>query len=238
MTNQDQDQVQVQDPHEIYYPTIQKAKLSSNRRESIFPNENENENENEADLASHGPERIRLSPDDNTELPFSIRPSDRPTKPPTFADMATRAAQLSDEVKRTNTDYRKLREEYEASIVSHNQLAEENDQLKTEMTRIEGKLNHQEDQLTRYRALLYERGLNNSRSNSKSPESARTTEKTTQRSMRFPDPPILTDGKDPDIDDWLVQTRGKMEANADHMPTERQRMVYVQGRLAGLAMKL
>lgn len=55
--------------------------------------------------------------------------------------------------------------------------------------------------------------------------------------MKFPDPPILTDGKDPDIDNWLVQMRGKLEANVDHMPTDRQQMVYVQSRVGGLAMK-
>ena len=35
----------------------------------------------------------------------------------------------------------------------------------------------------------------------------------------------------------LVQMRGQMEANADHMPTRCQRMVHVQGGVAGLAMK-
>ena len=38
--------------------------------------------------------------------------------------------------------------------------------------------------------------------------------------MRFSDPPIPIDGEIPDIDDWLVQMRGQMKANADHMPTK------------------
>lgn len=54
--------------------------------------------------------------------------------------------------------------------------------------------------------------------------------------MKFPDPPIFTNGKDPRIDHRLLQLRSKMETIADRMPTESFRMVYVQSRVGGDAM--
>lgn len=78
------------------------------------------------------------------------------------------------------------------STVSHNQLAEAMDQLKIKKYQLEGTCNHQEEELNRYRTLFYERGLENPRSNSKSPDpsTASNGEKTAQKLMRFPDPPM------------------------------------------------
>lgn len=55
--------------------------------------------------------------------------------------------------------------------------------------------------------------------------------------MKFPNPPILTNGKNPNIDNWLVQMHGKLKANVDHMSINQQQMVYVQSQVRGLAMK-
>lgn len=55
------------------------------------------------------------------------------------------------------------------------------------------------------------------------------------RSIRFPDPPVLTDGIDPSYDEWTLKMQNKLEANLDHFPTLRLQIGYIQNRLAGEA---
>ncbi len=57
------------------------------------------------------------------------------------------------------------------------------------------------------------------------------------RSIKLPDPPILTDGKDPAFDNWLLKMEGKLEANKDHFGTEAIRMAYIDSRTGGNAAK-
>ena len=57
----------------------------------------------------------------------------------------------------------------------------------------------------------------------------------TRRSTKLPDPPVLTDGKDPDYDLWARRMKSKLEANADHYPTESLRMAYLATRVEGTA---
>ena len=53
------------------------------------------------------------------------------------------------------------------------------------------------------------------------------------RSTKIPDPPILTDGKDPSFESWKLQMQDKLEVNVDHYPTRRAKMAYVFGRTGG-----
>jgi len=53
------------------------------------------------------------------------------------------------------------------------------------------------------------------------------------QSKKLPDPPILTDGKDPTFESWKLQMRDKLRVNADHFPTEEARMAYVFSRTGG-----
>ena len=48
-----------------------------------------------------------------------------------------------------------------------------------------------------------------------------------KKSVRLPDPPPLTDGRDPFLEDWINSVRKKFKANADHYDTEELRMAYV-----------
>lgn len=57
------------------------------------------------------------------------------------------------------------------------------------------------------------------------------------KSIKFPDPPVFTDGTDPQFEDWLLKTRTKLENNADHFSTEKMQMGYVQSRVGGIALK-
>jgi len=56
-----------------------------------------------------------------------------------------------------------------------------------------------------------------------------------KRSTKLPDAPVLTDGKEPQFTAWLIQIQGKLEANADHYPTEALKISYVATRCGGLA---
>jgi hypothetical protein len=55
------------------------------------------------------------------------------------------------------------------------------------------------------------------------------------KSVKIPDPPVLTDGKDPKFEPWLSRMRNKLKANADHYNTEELRMTYVENRVDGIA---
>lgn len=55
------------------------------------------------------------------------------------------------------------------------------------------------------------------------------------RSVRVPDPPVLTDGIDPDFDEWVMKMGHKLNANADYFPTAKLKIGYIQNRLGGRA---
>lgn len=56
-----------------------------------------------------------------------------------------------------------------------------------------------------------------------------------KKSSKIPDPPILTDGKEPRFEDWLLRIEDKLTANADHYPTPAMRLAYVKSRCGGKA---
>ena len=59
----------------------------------------------------------------------------------------------------------------------------------------------------------------------------------TKRSKKRPDPKELSDGEDPTFESWRILVRGILRANADHFPTEEDKMDYVFGRTTGKAQK-
>ena len=56
-----------------------------------------------------------------------------------------------------------------------------------------------------------------------------------KRSVRHPDPPILTDGKDPEFEGWTQDIQDKLDMNADHFPSDLEQAKYVIGRTGGKA---
>ena len=56
-------------------------------------------------------------------------------------------------------------------------------------------------------------------------------------SKKRPDPKELSDGTDPTFESWRILVRGKLRANADHFPTDEDKMDYVFGRTTGKAQK-
>lgn len=58
-----------------------------------------------------------------------------------------------------------------------------------------------------------------------------------RKTTKIPDPPMLTDGKEPRFKDWLLLITQKLTANADHFDTPQLRMAYVLSRCEGKARK-
>ena len=62
-------------------------------------------------------------------------------------------------------------------------------------------------------------------------------ESVARKSTKIPDPPMLTDGKEPRFEDWLLLMNQKLEANADPFNTSQLRRAYVASRCEGKARK-
>ena len=60
---------------------------------------------------------------------------------------------------------------------------------------------------------------------------------TSRKTTKIPDPPMLTDGKEPQFNDWLLLMSQKLAANADHFNTSQLRLAYVASRCEGKARK-
>lgn len=58
-----------------------------------------------------------------------------------------------------------------------------------------------------------------------------------QKTTKIPDPPTLTDGKEPRFEDWLLLMSQKLTANADHFNTPQLRIAYIASRCEGKARK-
>jgi hypothetical protein len=55
------------------------------------------------------------------------------------------------------------------------------------------------------------------------------------RSPKQPNPPLLSDGKDPTYTSWSILIRAKLQDNDDHFPSENSKLTYVYGRTTGAA---
>jgi hypothetical protein len=57
------------------------------------------------------------------------------------------------------------------------------------------------------------------------------------KTLKLPDPPILTDGKNPRYDDWVSLIKRRFVILAQHYPTAEHQIAYVQTRLGGRALE-
>lgn len=58
-----------------------------------------------------------------------------------------------------------------------------------------------------------------------------------RKPVKIPDPPLLTDGKEPRFNDWLLLMNQKLSAKDDHFNSSQLRMAYVASRCEGKARK-
>ena len=54
-----------------------------------------------------------------------------------------------------------------------------------------------------------------------------------QKSIKLPEPPVFTDGKNPTWDEWSSQAREKLSVNHDHFTTENSKTAWVLSRVGG-----
>ena len=47
--------------------------------------------------------------------------------------------------------------------------------------------------------------------------------KSSSKSEKVPDPPLLTDGKGPKFKDWMIEMKGDFMANADHFNNDQMK---------------
>ena len=66
-------------------------------------------------------------------------------------------------------------------------------------------------------------------------ESSSTPAPAARKTTKIPDPPMLTDGKEPQFDDWLLLVSQKLTANVDHVDNPQLRIAYVASRCEGKA---
>ena len=75
--------------------------------------------------------------------------------------------------------------------------------------------------------------MNALRQNRQTPPADATTSATSKKSTELTDPPVLTDGIEPEFSDWLSRMKKKLKINYDHYPTEEFKLAYAEGRIAG-----
>lgn len=56
-----------------------------------------------------------------------------------------------------------------------------------------------------------------------------------EKSVKFPDSPIFTDGLEPTWESWSYAVEEKLRINADHYPLDEDKVAYVIGRTSGKA---
>ena len=54
-----------------------------------------------------------------------------------------------------------------------------------------------------------------------------------KRSGKLPDPPLLTNNKEPTYENWKLEIKAKLQVNADHFDGLEARMAYVFSRTGG-----
>ena len=136
-----------------------------------------------------------------------------------------------------------LKKAYNDSIDRSNLATDMAESFQKRMNQLEGIVEYQKEELREARRQASETPTDKTREQSRphSPSRTPSTQRTDstsdkKKSMKLPDPPIFTDGKEISIDHWLTKMRSKLAANEDHMPTEVLKKAYVENRVGGEAM--
>jgi hypothetical protein len=133
-----------------------------------------------------------------------------------------------------------IREMYESSEATIATLKSQNSDLEEENLRLKddvSRRDEQADDLIEERDRLQRTVVHLAASRVGSMMSREVSATPTEKSVKIPNPPVLTDGKDPEFEDWESRIRSKLRANADHYNTDALRMAYVENRTGGKAAK-
>ena len=133
----------------------------------------------------------------------------------------------------------KMHQDYEDLLLAYDSLREETKKRIKENDRAAARVDEAEEQFDGIRVELDEAKQKQEQAERLLEVVLRQSRADTvavhQKSTKLPDPPVLTDGKEPTIDHWSQKMRAKLTANADHYPTEELKMAYLASRAEGTA---
>lgn len=140
-----------------------------------------------------------------------------------FEGLANFATQIVEKERDYKKNIASLEEKLAATEIQINELCTERDQMA--------------DERDRFRIAVANMALNINPSAGPSRQGSIQPEGRV-RSEKIPHPPILTDGKDPKFEDWLIEIRNKLTDNADRYNTEAMQRSYLVSRTGGLARQI
>ncbi len=123
-------------------------------------------------------------------------------------------------------------EAYDDSLISKNEqiqnLTTEQDELNQKITSKDEQIDLLIAERDDYKNAFARQALQRQNEPLRSP-----TPEPTPKSVKLPDPLLLTDGKEPKFEDWESRMKNKLIANADHYATEILKMAYIENRTGG-----
>ncbi len=151
------------------------------------------------------------------------------------------ALQLNEHWLLVQDDHKKRAEQLEAAFDKNDELEEKNNQLQSELLNV--KAEQRQADRPRPRQVTQPAEQRPQEEASPTPEveqRPRTSRESStlsgngnHKSTKFPDPPIFTGTGEPTWESWTTKISDKLDANADHYPTEKLRIAYVASRLGG-----
>ena len=168
-------------------------------------------------------------------IPYPVLPD--AGEPAGIMDYAEFTRRCQEDVDALFNMFSEMYESSEATIATlksqNSDLEEENRKLKDDVSRRD----EQADDLIEERDRLQRTVVHLAASQVGSTVSREVSATPTEKSVKIPNPPVLTNGKDPEFEDWESRIRSKLKANADHYNTDALRIAYVENRTGGKAAK-
>jgi hypothetical protein len=168
-------------------------------------------------------------------IPYPILPD--AGKPAGIMDYAEFTQRCQEDVDTLFSMISEMYESSEATIATlkgqNRDLEEENLKLKDDVSQRD----EQADDLIEERDRLQRTVVHLAASHVGSMVSREVSTTPTGKSVKIPNPPVLTNGKDTEFEDWESRIRSKLKANADHYNTDALRIAYVESRTGGKAAK-
>jgi len=146
------------------------------------------------------------------------------------------ALQLNEHWLLVQDDHKKRAEQLEAAFDKNDELEEKINQLQGERLNSRAEQRQADRPMPRQDTQPAEQRVNQEEARSQresSTLSGNGNGNGHHKSVKLPDPPIFTGTGDPTWETWNIKIADKLDANADHYPTEKIRIAYVVSRLGG-----
>jgi len=144
------------------------------------------------------------------------------------------ALQLNEHWLLVQDDHKKRAEQLEAAFDKNDELEEKINQLQGERLNSRAEQRQADRPMPRQDTQPAEQRANQEEARSQRESSTLSGNGNGHhKSVKLPDPPIFTGTGDPTWETWNIKIADKLDANADHYPTEKIRIAYVVSRLGG-----